>query len=207
MLKMRSVLAFPWAYRLFGKLINGDGRRIYVREYIKPVAGMKVLDIGCGPADILSDLPDVDYHGIDLSAKYIKTARRNYGSRATFHVEDVAETVIREPASVDLVLGTGILHHLDDDEAIQLLKVARAALRPNGRFVAMDGCWVPGQSPLARWFLKKDRGEFIRNQEGYTGLAKQIFGRVESHIRHNLMRIPYTHHIMICSASPTNPPR
>ena len=201
MLKFRSILAMPWAYRLFGKLVIHNGRRIYVREYIQPTPGMRIMDIGCGPADILSELPDVEYVGIDISSKYIDAARHRYGARGTFYCEDIADTVVRQPASVDLVLATGILHHLDDAETVHLLTTAKKALRQGGRFVAFDGCWVPDQSTFAKWIIGKDRGLHVRAPEAYTALARQVFGHVESHVRHDLLRIPYTHHITICSES------
>ena len=162
--------------------------------------GKRVLDIGCGPADLLSYLPEVDYVGIDLSPQYIQAARARYGNRATFLCENVADTVVREPASADVVTATGVLHHLNDVEARRLLEVARQALKPGGRFVALDGVWHPGQSPVARWVLRRDRGRFIRTADAYVALARDVFGSVASHVRHDMMRIPYSLHIMVCTA-------
>jgi SAM-dependent methyltransferase len=207
---LRSALALPWVYRLFGRLVGGDARSAFVRDYLKVRPGQRILDIGCGPADLLACLPEVDYVGIDLSAHYIEAARARYGKRGRFICESVADTVVREPASADLVTAMGVLHHLDDAEARRLLEVARQALKPGGRFVALDGVWHPDQSRLARWVLSKDRGRFIRTAEAYVALARDIFASVASHVRHDMIRIPYSHHIMICSQarprSGTKPP-
>src|SRR5262249_46044409 len=139
---LRSILGVPAAYRLFARLIAGNYRDLYLREYVQPVSGQRVFDIGCGPGDILADLPDVYYVGIDISSKYIEAARRRFGSRGIFRCEPLAEAVVREPASYDIVLANGVLHHLTDDEARQLLELARGALKPTGRLVTHDPCLV-----------------------------------------------------------------
>jgi 2-polyprenyl-3-methyl-5-hydroxy-6-metoxy-1,4-benzoquinol methylase len=43
----------------------------YVNEILQPLPGMKMLDVGCGPANILAHLPPLDYTGIDLNEKHI----------------------------------------------------------------------------------------------------------------------------------------
>lgn len=80
-----------------------------------------------------------------------------------------------------------------------LFDTARAALAPGGRVVTLDGCYVTGQSRIAKFFLAHDRGQFVRTQDGYEKLAKRVFGRVKTHILTDLMRIPYTHIILECS--------
>jgi hypothetical protein len=51
---------------------------------------------------------------------------------------------------------------------------------------------------MVRWLLAKDRGKFVRTREEYLRLALARFSKVESHVRHDLLRIPYTHLIMRC---------
>jgi SAM-dependent methyltransferase len=200
---VRSVLAQARVYSLFARLVGATrGRRRYVERYIRPTIGDRILDIGCGPADILEALPRVDYHGFDVSAKYIESARRRFGTRGRFEVEAVNETLVRNYAGFDLVLATGVLHHLDDAEAAALFSVASAALKPGGALVTLDGCFVDGQSFVARRLLKSDRGEFVRRPDEYLRLAKGAFTAVESHLCHDLLRVPYTHWIMRCTKAP-----
>jgi SAM-dependent methyltransferase len=199
MLDLRSILALPAIYRLFGRLIAGNTRAIYVRDYIRPKPGDRVFDIGCGPGDILSYLPEVHYVGIDIEPKYIDAARARFGARGEFHCEDVSDAVVREAGSFDIVLANGVLHHLNDTEARKLLSLARLALKPSGRLITFDGCFVPGQSRLARWLLRMDRGHFVRSPEAYIALAAEVFGEVHSHIRHDLLRVPYTINLLVCS--------
>jgi len=198
MWKPQALLGLPRAYRLFGRLLGGDARNTYVQDYLQPEPGMRVLDIGCGPADILSYFPKVDYVGVDHSSAYVEAARKRYGSRGRFVCESVAETTMREPGSFDLVMANGVVHHLDDDEAARLFAVAAQALKPTGRLVTLDGCFVEGQSPVARWLLRRDRGCFVRSEAGYRQLADLYFAKVRGAIRHDLIRMPYTHLIMQC---------
>ncbi len=200
--KIISVLGIPAAYRLFFLIVGGDVRKIYTTEYVKAKPGEKVLDIGCGPGDILEYLPDVKYTGFDLSPEYIEAAKKRFGNRGRFFCNDVGLTALEEEkGTFDLVLATGVLHHLDDERAAKLIELAARSMRPGGRFVTCDGCFVPEQTKLARWMLKRDRGKFVRPKEEFVKLAARQFGKVETYIRHDLVRIPYTALIMRCSAS------
>jgi SAM-dependent methyltransferase len=193
------ILGIPAGYRLLGKLIGGNSRTTYVREYLRPRPGRRVLDLGCGPADILAFLPEVDYLGVDLDPNYIEAAEKKYGDRGTFRCEPGETVADLEPGSFDLVMANGLLHHLTDDQAADLFRVARAALKPGGRFVTLDNCFVPGQSWIARRLIKMDRGQFVRTEAGYLRIARQVFPDVAVSIRHDLMRVPYTHIIMTCT--------
>jgi hypothetical protein len=92
----------------------------------------------------------------------------------------------------------GILHHLDDGEALQLFHLAQTALKPGGRLITLDGVFVQKQSPCARYIISKDRGQNVRTQQGYLQLASQVFSTITTSIRHDLLRIPYTHIILEC---------
>ena len=199
MLDPRKLLGVAAVYRFAMDVMGGRARQDYVAGYIQPAAGMRILDIGCGPGDILRFLPPtVEYTGVDLSGEYIAHARRHFGTRGRFLNEAVADLTVREAGTFDRVLATGLIHHLDDAEVRKLLAVARAALKPDGWFVSLDGCFEPGQSRVARYFLRKDRGKFVRRREEYLALAAGTFPTVEHEVRHDLMRIPYTHIILRC---------
>ena len=77
------LLDSPFFYRTL-RILSRGGRSKYVRDYVRPVAKDKILDIGCGPADILNYLPDVDYTGFDSNPKYIVAARKRFDNRGNF---------------------------------------------------------------------------------------------------------------------------
>jgi len=198
---LSRVLGLPACYKLFSRVVGGESVwRQYLSDYVKPVAGEKILDIGCGPADILDYLPPVDYTGLDISPEYIASARKRFGTKGRFLCDDVGSaTLERERGTFSLVTATGVLHHLDDERAAKLFGLAHRSLRPGGRLITYDGCFVPEQSKTARWLLTHDRGKFVRTPEAYLRLAAARFPEVQAHLRHDLLRIPYTHLITRCS--------
>jgi SAM-dependent methyltransferase len=199
--KASTILSFSAGYRLFQWMVGGESaRKTYLAEYVKPAPKDKILDIGCGPADILDYLPAVNYTGLDISPEYISSAKERFGSKGRFYCGDVGlATIEGEQGSFDLVLAIGVVHHLDDAQAYKLFALARRVLNPTGSLITYDGCYVPQQSQIARWLLGNDRGKFVRTQEEYLRLASAHFSKIEPHLRHDLLRIPYTHLIMRCS--------
>lgn len=170
-------------------------------DYAKPAPKDKILDIGCGPADILDCLPEVDYTGLDISPEYISSAKERFGSRGRFCCGDVGLAAIEgEQGSFDLVMAIGVIHHLNDAQAGKLFELSRRVLRPGGRLVTFDGCYATKQSRIARWMLAHDHGKFVRTQDEYLRLASLHFPKVETFPRNDLLRIPYAHLILRCSS-------
>ena len=69
-----------------------------------------------------------------------------------------------------------------------------------------DGCWVEGQSRIARWLISMDRGQAVRAPRELERLAAPHFSEVRREIRHDFLRIPYTHLVLECSNRPLTPP-
>lgn len=199
-MKIKSLLVFPLLYESFIGLIGGfRARSIYAKDYIRARSGFRVLDIGCGPGQILEYMPPVDYIGFDMNQKYINSAIQKFKGRGLFICRKVGEMSVDKPGSFDLALATGVLHHLSDDEALELFKTAKQALKSGGRLVTLDGFFVPGQSKIARYVISNDRGQFIRTKDEYLKLASNVFCEIKADIRHDLLRVPYTHIILECT--------
>jgi len=195
---VRSVLSRSWAYQSFWHAIGGDERnRVLLREYIRPAPGDRVLDIGCGPGTMVPYLPGTEYVGLDVSTEYIERARNRF-PQARFVCQGVGKYDSVEPSSFDIVLGLGVLHHLDDSEALALFQTARDAMKPGARLVTLDGVWTDNQSHIVKYLLSRDRGRFVRSEAGYRELASKVFSNIESSVRHDMLRIPYTMLILTC---------
>jgi hypothetical protein len=91
-----------------------------------------------------------------------------------------------------------VLHHLDDDTAQQFMALAKAGLKPGGRVLTLDACYMPKQNPIARFLISKDRGQHVRNEAGYRAVAKRIFTGITGAVTHWVWP-PYTHWSMECS--------
>jgi SAM-dependent methyltransferase len=195
---LRRVLAIPAAYQLWWNLVGGPAlAKVLVNDYVRPRARARILEIGCGPGTIVSYLPPSDYLGFDLSPKYIELAKRRF-PKAHFVCERVNQFSLAREQSFDVVLALGIVHHLEDAEARQLFQIAYDALKPGGKLVTIDGVWSDDQSPATRWLLARDRGDYVRSEREYVGIASQVFSNIRPSVRHDLLRIPYTHLILEC---------
>lgn len=172
--------------------------QILVRNYIRPKQGDRILDIGCGPGNMVPFLPNCRYLGVDMNEDYIERARAQYGNQAEFTCRRVSEHTVHEIGTFDIVLALALLHHLDDSEADDLFRLGYAALKPAGRMITMDGCYLPKQSRIERYLLDSDRGRFVRTEEEYLKLAHHQFSNVVRHVQPGLLRIPYTHLFLEC---------
>jgi cyclopropane fatty-acyl-phospholipid synthase-like methyltransferase len=196
---IRPILDRPFFYECFHFLIGANYRsRVIVNEYIRPKPGDHILDIGCGPGNMLPFLPECRYLGVDANPSYIASARRRYSNRGEFVCERVSHHSVQQYGAFDIVLALGLVHHLHDAEARDLFRLSYAALKPGGRMVTNDGCYTPHQSAAKRYLLSRDRGRFVRTQEQYLALAHTCFDEVKAHLREDFLRIPYAHLILEC---------
>lgn len=190
---VRSVLSNPAVYNSVQNFFGARAfRSFFAKSLIRACPGDRVLDLGCGTAEILEYLPEVDYVGFDISSKYIESAIRRFGARGKFEARIATEDEVAQGDPFDIVLALGVLHHLDDETALSLMRTANAALRSGGRFVTFDPVYVHGQSPFAHFLISKDRGQNVKDQSGYETLAKHAFLNVGTTVRHQSW-IPYSH--------------
>jgi len=195
----RPILNLPWAYQMWGSVVGSDGyRKTLAKEHIRARPSDRILDVGCGPGSMVPYLPRSEYVGFDANPDYIQQARRRF-PEAHFTCDRVNEYNLPQSEYFDIVIALGILHHLEDKEAVQLFRMARRTLKPQGRLITLDGVWVAGQSRFAKFLLSRDRGRFVRRAEQYVALASTSFSTVNSTVRHDMLRIPYSHLVLECS--------
>ena len=204
---VRSILLSPTVYRVFTDLVGGSRARTeFVRRYVRPRPGDRIVDIGCGTGELVRFLPGTEYVGFDASADYVQAARAQHGRLGRFVEARVGGASLVSEPPFDLAIAFGVLHHLDDAEADRLFAEARSLLKPAGRLVTYDGCWLAGQSRWARWFISKDRGRAIRTPAALTALAAAHFPDIRASVRHDFLRIPYTHVVLECGDAPASTP-
>lgn len=201
---LRAALSLPSVYDFVQNLVGAArARRELSAHYLRAESGQLFVDVGCGTGEMLDFLPaGVRYVGFDLSQRYIDSARRRYGERARFECLDVAEAGRLDIHDVDIALAFGLLHHLDDHEVLGLLQTLVRLLGPNGRILTIDPTLSPGQHPVAAFVARRDRGQNVRSPDAYRALAAQVFDRVECEVRHDLLRIPYSHCVLQMRAAP-----
>jgi SAM-dependent methyltransferase len=158
--------------------------------------GKNVLEIGCGPGHWSKVLRHTKhYTGIDWNPRHIEQARAQYGSQqARFICGDLGDpSLLNSDAPLDAVIGIGILHHLDDTTARNVLARAAELLVPGGRFIGIEPVIHKGQNPIARLLKALDSGRHIRGSAGYEQLFPPAYVNITTHVRQDLMRVPYSH--------------
>lgn len=173
------VLAHPLSYIVLQRLVGGTAVRVESIQALRVQAGERVLDVGCGPVDYLDHFPPCDYHGFDVSKPYIAHARRRWGSRGHFYAETFTEERRQELPPFDAAIMLGLLHHVDDATAHDLLGLAARSLEPGGRVVTMDTVLYDSQPSVSRLLSKNDRGGHVRAPEEFIELARSHFGKIE----------------------------
>ena len=192
------IMGMPLIYKLFQQGIGKSTTFAYlVDEFIQPESKLWILDVGCGNAQIRKFLGDVHYVGVDHNPKYISKAREANGLSDEFYVADVSEVAQLVTNKFDRVLLIGVLHHLSDSQCQDLLRNCTQLLATGGHLFALDPALIEDQHPIARFLAKSDRGRFARSPGDYRKLIQEEFASVVVTVRHDLLRLPYTHAIVI----------
>lgn len=156
-----------------------------------------VLDLGCGTGAIAPMFNPSCYLGIDPNPRYIEWAKKVHpGYR--FLVMD-GRNLTLESESFDAVVIGGVIHHLEDQDAKQILAEAKRVLkRQTGKLVMWED--VPTWRKL-NWIGKLiqalDVGEYIRLEQQYLQLVRSTF----SNIRHYPMSSGVCDYVAIVAES------
>ncbi|MGZ5322181.1 MAG: class I SAM-dependent methyltransferase [Solirubrobacterales bacterium] len=173
-----AILSHPRVYWLSQVVLGSPRRHANFVEHVGPEPGMRILDMGCGPGELLRLMPGTDYLGFDLNPTYIDAARKRFGDLGEFRCADVT-TADFEGRRFDVVTAHGLLHHLDDEQADRLMALAASVLDEGGRLLTADTAIVDGTARFSRWLIEHDRGKDMRTPEGYAELGRRRFADVE----------------------------
>ncbi len=191
------LLSNTLVYSLSQKIMSGTSFRAkIVKKYITK-NNVNVLDVGCGPAEILESLPEVKYFGYDVNQNYINYAKKKYGKKGNFFCRKFTNKDLKKLPKFDYVLLLGILHHLNDDEIKELMLLIKKILKKNGNIITEDPILIQKQNPVAKLLVKMDRGNNVRKKEEYIKIIKAHFKKINSKIYHQQF-IPYTWFCMNC---------
>jgi len=182
--------------RIYSFLMNFLGKSSTTDLLVKIIdanPGCKILDIGCGPAAILNHLHDVQYSGIDISEKYIKSAQQTFGRKGTFYCASVDNFPTLSDTKFDRILLIGVLHHLTDAQISNMVPSITKLLAPGGKMISFDGVFTKRQNLIARLLLMMDRGKNVRYEDGYLKLLQPFVEISSTLIRNDLLRFPYSH--------------
>lgn len=191
---LRAALSSAAVYQALQDLLGGRRfQRRLVDDHVRARPGMRLLDIGCGTGAIVEHVPaGVEYHGFDLSERYVTAARARWGDRGRFWQASVEDAPRLAGGRFDRALAVGVLHHLDDAGARGLAALAAAALAPDGALVTYDPAYTGATNAAARFLIDRDRGQNVRKPDEYAALLGSAFAEVEVVAVARHLRIPYT---------------
>jgi SAM-dependent methyltransferase len=167
------VLGLPFVYTRIRPLVVGGVDMSASYENLSVGPDDVVVDVGCGPGEALKYLRAFrSLHGFDTDPVAISFARKVSAGRSNVTFEDRAVTAedLGRIAPTRVMMN-GLLHHLSDAEAVDLLRAC--AVVPSVRRIAtLDVIYLPGET-LSNFFARLDRGKFVRDRDGYLALAER----------------------------------
>jgi len=132
----------------------GESQRRFAELLAGFATGNVVVEFGCGVDSLAPHLAErgVEVVGIDISPVAVEVAQAEAAARglkgATFRVMN-AESLDFSDQSVDGVIGTAVLHHLDVASAFAEMS---RVLKPDGRAVFLEPL---GHNPLINWYRNR----------------------------------------------------
>lgn len=106
--------------------------------------GQRVVDVGCGTGNlsfaVLAARPDAQVTGLDPDGQCLRNAARKARRRGVplTLVQGYADRIPAEDATLDHVVSSLALHHVDDDGRVAFAHDALRALRPGGKVTIVD---------------------------------------------------------------------
>jgi SAM-dependent methyltransferase len=116
-----------------GRFRPEDAVRDHQRRYVDILAGRRrVVDVGCGRGELVEMLNEagVDAYGVELDPDFVaRAAERGVPVRQGDGIAHVAELAA---GSVDGVVASHVVEHLEPQEVLRLVAAAHNALAPDG---------------------------------------------------------------------------
>jgi ubiquinone/menaquinone biosynthesis C-methylase UbiE len=178
-------------------------RQKYILELLDPPPA-SMIDIGCGPGEMLVSLIDRGYraHGIDISEGMLTVAAKNLsekhpGNDVVLQCGNIEKLALRS-GTFDGVICAGVIEYLDSDD--KALRELNRILRKGGALVIT----VRNKACLPRIFdtlfdtLKEKKAGFVfinrvlkrlgREESKYTSYRKHFPWRFDKNLETELLR-------------------
>ena len=148
---------------------SSQEKRFSVLASIGDLAGARILDVGCGLADLHDWLKrqgiTCDYTGVDLSPEMIAAASQRDPSLKLF-AGIILEGVACLAKSYDYVLASGIFYRRSTEQMLFLEKMAERMFALCDRGVAFNS--------LSGWAAERDADEFYADPVISLAMARKI---------------------------------
>lgn len=197
--KIYNFINNPLIYKIIQGVMSGTSFRNNIIKKNITKNNLKILDIGCGPAQILEHIPQCDYYGYDIDRRSIQYAKKKYHQKNYhFYCKKFNKTELKKLPKFDFIIFFGILHHLSNKEVHEILKLCKKIMKKNSKLLTEDPIFLKNQNVIAKFLIKKDRGLNVRKKQQYIDLLKKHFKKIKNEVTHQYF-IPYTWFTTICS--------
>jgi SAM-dependent methyltransferase len=143
-----------------------------VRSTVRSLGARRVCDIGCGDGRLINELstsfPDVQFNGIDVSARALALANLfRTRDNARFRELDLRSSLDEDLLGQDLVTSIEVLEHVPPEHALAFLQRAYSLVRPGGTLlVTVPHSNVPVHAKHYRHFSGETLLEVLRSALG-----------------------------------------
>lgn len=169
-----KLLEHPVVYKL-SQICFAPGANFFLTKRIQQLHPIftsctgPILDVGCGPSSWLWQI-DLQPVGIDILHSYSLPFQQKTNTAVT----GSATNLPFKNNSFAAVFSLGVLHHLDDGAAKQMIMEMCRVCKTEGSIIILDAVLPMSRSrrPVATLIRKKDRGCFMRSQEQQKNLLE-----------------------------------
>jgi SAM-dependent methyltransferase len=183
---LRGLPSYVWRY--------GQDRRLALIDRYAPLAGPRILDVGCGIGTYVEKLRQFSdqVYGIDIEVERVLEG----GRRLPNLLVAAAESPPFTPGSFDVILLHEVLEHVQDDR--QVVREAHRLLTPGGRMVIFApnrlypfethgiywrGSYRFGNFPLVNYLPHVLRQRLCPHVRAYTGAdLRRLLSSLDHHI-------------------------
>jgi SAM-dependent methyltransferase len=173
---LKDMAANPQVFTFLRRLVENNFRgekQVIRRELSDLRPSSRLLDLGCGPGTFAPLFSHCQYFGIDIDPTYIAFARKHFPGN--FEVMDATRMNFPD-GHFDYILVQGVLHHLPDALAVQVLREMKRVIRKPGKMVILEDVNVESSWDLPGNLMRRlDIGAFIRKKQEYRHLFEQQF--------------------------------
>lgn len=169
---------FPYLWLLMQKTIGGTpSKQQFAKKWYKGQS--KILEIGCSVGNISScftNLKDIKYFGIDIDLNVINVAKKRFINNSNFSFQHInLADFIKTGIRFDYILFAAILHHVDDETSIQMLRDVKKCASEGSSIIIYDPeKTTSDDSFLLRLFLKLfEQGRYLRYKSQYQDLIEK----------------------------------
>ena len=196
---VRAVLSSPAVYDAFQWLMGGHvGRTDFARTMVRAAPGLRACSTSAAaPGTCSTTCRPACTITAGTSARRTSPPRARAlaaGGSSACGLLTEAEVAAEPP--YDVVIASGVLHHLDDGEVRALARLARLAVRAGGRFVSIDPVMTtrPDTRSRASWSRATAASTCARPRptSRWSGRRSTTLTGMVRHRRW----VPYTHWMM-----------